>query len=120
MPDVPVFVIPALLCLWLFAAAGCEAACRAAATLPAPAGGAGRAAVALGALALPVWLAWHHAPRVDRSGDRLDALQVERLFETLPPRSAIVSGDFIADRMLQYRAARPRSAPRARDPDRAA
>ena len=26
VPDVPVFVIPALLCLWLFAAAGCEQA----------------------------------------------------------------------------------------------
>ena len=24
VPDAPVFVIPALLCLWLFAAAGCE------------------------------------------------------------------------------------------------
>ncbi len=114
VPDVPVFVIPALLCLWLFAAAGCEQAFRLAARLPAPAAGAARAALGLGALALPVWLAWHHAPRVDRSGDRQDALQVERLFEVLPPRSAIVSGDFITDRMLQYER-RGRGLPRARE-----
>ena len=121
VPDVPVFVIPALLCLWLFAAAGCEQAFRAvAASLPEPGAGAAGAALTLAALALPAWLAWQHAARVDRSGDRQDALKVERLFEVLPPQSAIVSGDFIADRMLQLPAARPRSAPRARNPDRAA
>ena len=115
VPDVPVFVIPALLCLWLFAAAGCEQALRAVARLlPEPAAGAAGAVLGLAALALPAWLAWQHAARVDRSGDRQDALQVERLFEVLPPRSAIVSGDFIADRMLQYER-RGRGLPRARE-----
>jgi hypothetical protein len=113
VPDVPVFVIPALLCLWLFAAAGCEQALRALGTLlPAPAAGAAVGVLGLAALALPVWLAWQHAGRVDRSGDRQAALQVKRLFEALPPRSAIVSGDFIADRMLQY-ARRAGDLPRA-------
>ena len=103
VPDVPVFVIPALLCLWLFAAVGGEQACRLAARrLPAPAAAVAAGSIGLAALALPAWLAWQHAARVDRSGDRLDALQVGRLFGVLPPRSAIVSGDFIADRMLQY------------------
>ena len=103
VPDAPVFVIPALLCLWLFAAAGLEQACRLVARmLPAPSAGLAQAALGLAAMSLPVWLAWQHAARIDRSGDRQDALQVERLFEVLPPRSAIVSGDFIADRMLQY------------------
>jgi len=115
VPDVPVFVIPALLCLWLFAAAGCEQALRVVARLlPEPAAGAAVAVFGLAALALPVWLAWQHAARVDRSGDRQDGLQVERLFETLPPRSAIVSGDFIADRMLQY-VRRGRGLPRAQE-----
>ncbi len=115
VPDVPVFVIPALLCLWLFAAAGCEQVLRLVARLlPEPAGGAARATIELAALALPVWLGWQHAARVDRSGDRQDALQVERLFEVLPARSAIVSGDFIADRMLQYER-RGRGLPRAQE-----
>ena len=115
VPDVPVFVIPALLCLWLFAAAGCEQVLRAVARLlPEPAAGAAVAVLGLAALALPAWLGWQHAARVDRSGDRQDALQVERLFEVLPPRSAIVSGDFIADRMLQYER-RGRGLPRARE-----
>ncbi|MEO5819083.1 MAG: DUF2723 domain-containing protein [Vicinamibacteraceae bacterium] len=103
VPDVPVFVIPAILCLWLFAAAGGEQACRLAARLlPAPAVDGVQALFCLAALSLPIWLTWQHAGRVDRSGDRQDALQVQRLFDVLPPRSAIVSGDFIADRMLQY------------------
>ena len=115
VPDVPVFVIPALLCLWLFAATGCEQVLRLVARLlPEPAGGAARATLELAALALPVWLGWQHAARVDRSGDRQDALQVERLFEVLPARSAIVSGDFIADRMLQYER-RGRGLPRAQE-----
>ena len=115
VPDVPVFVIPALLCLWLFAAVGCEQAFRAVARLlPEPAAGAAGAVLTLAALALPAWLAWQHVARADRSGDRQDALQVERLFEVLPPRSAIVSGDFIADRMLQYER-RGRDLPRARE-----
>lgn len=115
VPDVPVFVIPALLCLWLFAAAGCEQTLRVVKRLlPEPAAGAAAAGLELAAVVLPVWLGWQHAARVDRSGDRQDALQVERLFEVLPPRSAIVSGDFIADRMLQYER-RGRGLPRARE-----
>jgi len=115
VPDAPVFVIPALLCLWLFAAAGLEQVFRAASRLqPAPTAALAQAAIGVAAIALPVWLAWHHAARVDRSGDRQDALQVERLFDVLPARSAIVSGDFIADRMLQYER-RGRDLPRARD-----
>ncbi len=115
VPDVPVFVIPALLCLWLFAAAGAEQVCRAAARrLPASAASLATGAFGLAALALPLWLAWQHAARVDRSDDWRDALQVNRLFEVLPPGSAIVSGDFIADRMLQYQR-RGRDLDRARD-----
>ena len=113
--DTPVFLIPALLCLWLFAAAGFEQGLRLAARLvPGPAAGPVRALLVAAALALPAWLVWQHGARVDRSRDRQDALQVDRLFEVLPPRSAIVAGDFIADRMLQYERL-GRALPRARD-----
>jgi hypothetical protein len=115
VPDVPVFVIPALLCLWLFAAAGVEQLLRGIPrVLPVGLAGPVRAGLCLAVLALPAWLAWQHAARADRSGDRLDALQVDRLFEGLPARSAIVAGDFIADRMLQYER-RGRDLPRARE-----
>ena len=114
VPDAPVFVIPALLCLWLFAAAGCEQALRAIAATPAGAGGrrGGRGCSASRRWRSRSGSGGSTAGRVDRSGDRQDALQVERLFEVLPPQSAIVSGDFIADRMLQYQK-RGRGLPRA-------
>ncbi len=102
--DQPVFLLPVVLCLWLFAATGLDRLLAAIArgtppgrlrtVLPAVAG--------VAALALPIALAARHGPRVDRSGDRAPARHVERLVAALPARAAIAGGDFIAERMVQY------------------
>ncbi len=102
--DQPVFLLPVVLCLWLLAATGLERLLAALArALPSGRLGTVLPAVAgvLG-LALPIGLAAHHGPRVDRSGDRAAARQIERLVAALPDRSAIAGGDFIAERMVQY------------------
>jgi hypothetical protein len=97
--DSPVFLIPVLQVLWICAAAGID-------RLAERVGAGGRVprlgtAVAVAALALPAWLAVRHAPRVDRSGDR-EARPLQRLFDVLPDRTAIVRADFITDRMVEY------------------
>lgn len=97
--DTPVFLIPVLQVLWICAAVGADRLVgwsRVRGRAPRIA-----AVLALAALALPAWLAVRHAPRVDRSGDR-EARPLERLFDVLPDRTAIVSADFITDRMLVY------------------
>jgi hypothetical protein len=103
--DTPVFLIPVLQILWICAAVGAD---RAAGWLAA---GRGRGTPAIAAAittgsalavcVLPVWLAVRYLPRMDRSADR-DARPLERLFEVLPDRTAIVSADFVTDRMLHY------------------
>ncbi len=101
--DQPVFLLPVVLCLWLLAAAGLEQTLTAAArAMPILDGVTARIALGLGALALPVWIAAYHGPRVDRSDDRDDGRHVEALIAALPGRAAIVSSDFITDRMVLY------------------
>ena len=121
VPDVPVFVIPALLCLWLFAAAGCEQAfaCRREAAAGAGGRRGGRGARPRGAGA--PGLARVAARRPRRSQRR----PAGRAAGGAAVRGAAAA---IGDRVRRLhrrphaavRAARPRSAPRARDPDRAA
>jgi hypothetical protein len=97
--DTPVFLLPVLQILWLAAGVGWQRLGeRAAAVSRRP---AAAAVVAIAACALPGWLAWRHHAAVDRSADH-DARPLERLFDVLPDRSAIVSADFITDRMLHY------------------
>jgi hypothetical protein len=99
-----VFLLPVILCLWLLAAVGLDrvlATAQVVASAP-RARVAATAIVAVLALALPIGLAGHHGPRVDRSGDRSDGRHVARLVAALPPRAAIASADFIADRMVRY------------------
>ena len=121
VPDVPVFVIPALLCLWLFAAAGCEQALRLLARLlPEPAAGAARRG------ARPRGAGAPRLARVAARGPR----RSQRRSAGRAEGGAAVRGAAaaIGDRVRRLhrrphaavRAARPRSAPRARDPDRAA
>jgi hypothetical protein len=99
--DTPVFLLPVLQALWVCAAVGIDAvAAGAGAALPRRAAVV-RAAVAVAACALPLGLAARHAPSVDRSRDD-SARPLERLFDVLPDRAAIVSADFITDRLLQY------------------
>jgi transmembrane protein TMEM260 (protein O-mannosyltransferase) len=96
--DTPVFLIPALLCVWLFAAAGGEWVFNAVEGPTATR----RWAFGVALVALPLWVAGRHAEPVDRHRDRHDAAQLDRLFDVLPDRSAVVGGDFIADRMIHY------------------
>jgi hypothetical protein len=96
--DTPVFLLPALLCLWLFAGAGAEFVFQ---VVDGPTA-TRRWAFGVALLALPLWVLDHHAAPVDRHRDRQDAAQLDRLFDVLPDRSAIVGGDFIADRMIHY------------------
>jgi hypothetical protein len=96
--DTPVFLVPTLLVLWVAAAAGIQRVVRAP--------GVHRAAVmplSIAALMLPIWLLAGNFKQVDRSRDVHAAIQFDRLFAALPDRSALVSEDFIADRMVSYK-----------------
>ena len=115
VPDVPVFVIPALLCLWLFAATGCEQAFRFAATC-----GAGRRRLARGARSGGAGASRlaRVAPRATRRSQRRPG---GRAAGGAAVRGAAAA---IGDRVRRLhrrphaavRAARPRSATRARNP----
>jgi hypothetical protein len=96
--DTPVFLIPSTLVLWIAAAAGAERLVRVAGAHPAAATMSSAAV-----LALPLWLVIGNFTRSDRSGDVHAAVQFDRLFEALPDRSALVSEDFIVDRMVMYK-----------------
>ncbi len=95
--DTPVFLIPSVLVLWVAAGAGAERIILAAGAHRAVA-----AASSAAALALPLWLLAVNFSHNDRSGDVHAAIQFDRLFEALPDRSALVSEDFIVDRMVMY------------------
>ncbi len=93
--DTPVFLIPSLLVAWLLAAVGAEAL---ASWLPArPWTGA---ATTVLWLAIPVWLLATNFEASDRSRDTNADVTLDRLFDALPDRAAIVHEDFLADRMV--------------------
>jgi hypothetical protein len=115
--DTPVFLIPAILVLWLAAGVGAEQIVRIV-----------RTASVVPVVTLVLWLvpAWNLAANYasnDRSKDTSAAVQLDRLFDALPARTAIVQEDFIVDRMVMFKllgdeSARGRSIePASRDAD---
>jgi hypothetical protein len=96
--DTPVFLIPSVLVLWLIAACGLERIVRLIGPHRSLAVLAGAAS-----LALPLWLLASNFKASDRSRDVQAAVELDRLFEALPDRSALVSEDFILDRMVAYK-----------------
>ena len=97
--DTPVFLIPFMLVLWICAGVGAEQVARA---IGARSRGLGNAFAFLGLL-LPVWLCVHNLPSTDRSRDYEAQVQIDRLFDALPDRATIVSEDFLADRMVNFK-----------------
>jgi hypothetical protein len=96
--DTSVFLIPALLMLWLMAASGAERLAQAAARVR----GATPTIVAA-VLLLPVVQLARNVRENDRSRDTVSARFFEALFEVLPQRAAIVREDFIVDRMVMFK-----------------
>ena len=95
--DTPVFLIPAILVLWLCAAVGMEQLAGLARV------GGRTQGVALAALALPVWLLAGNFAITDRSHDTDAAAQLDGLFDALPDPAALVHEDFIVDRMVMFK-----------------
>lgn len=99
--DTPVFVIPAILVLWLAAAVGLEQLAQFAESIS-PAVWSG-AAVASLALVAPGWLLAHNFAANDRSRETTSAVYLDALFDVLPDGSAVVHEDFLVDRMMTAR-----------------
>lgn len=96
--DLPVFLIPAIMVLWLTAAVGGEYVIRALPRLNVTGAVAGAAV-----LALPIWQLTQNFAVTDRSGDTRAATTFDRLFDELPDRSGLISEDFLVDRMVMYK-----------------
>lgn len=94
--DSAVFIIPALMILWLLAAVGAERLVRRRLGAAAP------LAAAL-SLLLPLWLVTSNFAHADRSDDTEATLFLDRLFDVLPSPSRIVKQDFLADRLVSYK-----------------
>jgi Protein of unknown function (DUF2723) len=115
--DTPVFLIPALVVLWLMAAVGLERLATAAGRVRGAA-----ATIVAASLLLPAVQLARNARVNDRSRDTGAARFFEALFDVLPSRAALVREDFIVDRMVMFkllgdRAAKGRSIELApRDP----
>ena len=99
--DTPVFVIPAILVLWLAAGVGLEQLTQFAERLR-PAVWSGAAVVSL-ALFVPGWLLAHNFAANDRSRETTSAAYLDALFDVLPDGSAVVHEDFLVDRMMMAR-----------------
>ena len=99
--DTPVFVIPAILVLWLAAGVGLEQLTQFAERVR-PAAWSGAAVVSL-ALVVPGWLLAHNFAVNDRSRETTSAVYLDALFDVLPDGSAIVHEDFLVDRMMMAR-----------------
>lgn len=95
--DTPVFLIPALLVLWVLAGVGLERLVSLRVLRAAP-----PALVAV-TLLLPVVLLARNARANDRSRDTGAARFFEALFDRLPSRAALVREDFIVDRMVMFK-----------------
>lgn len=99
VPDITLFMLPAYFFIWLLAAVGAGAAAtlllrrRAWAT------------IAAGAV-MSTLAAWQYTRNIDArdlSHDRGVMRHFEALFRDLPERSAILSEDFLVDRMVYYK-----------------
>ncbi len=62
-----------------------------------------RNAIVLAALLLPAFLLAHNFERNDRSRDTGTAVFLDRLFEALPARTALVTEDFLVDRLMMFK-----------------
>jgi hypothetical protein len=91
--DTPVFLVPTILVLWLLAALGAEwissSRWRGAGVL-----------ATLACFVLPIRLLATNFRVDDRSRDTREDVQLERLLDALPERSALVKEDFLVDRMV--------------------
>jgi hypothetical protein len=96
--DIPVFLIPAGLVLWVLVAVGADRLLRAAP--PPPVLVWTLTAVLLG---LPAWLLATNYAITDRSRDTGAAVAFDRLFEALPGHVAFVHEDFLVDRMVMFK-----------------
>ena len=96
--DTPVFLIPAILVLWLSAAVGTEQIVGWAGKAPSAATG-----LTLVACLVPAWNLAANYSMNDRSQDSEAAVQLDRLFDALPARTAIVQEDFVVDRMVMFK-----------------
>jgi len=96
--DTPVFLIPAILVLWLSAGVSIEQIARVMRRMP-------RSALGLlfAAGLVPAWNLVANYPLNDRSEDIAAAVQLDRLFAALPARTAIVQEDFVVDRMVMFK-----------------
>jgi hypothetical protein len=92
--DTPVFLVPAILVLWLAAAVGAEwiasmGSRRLVATT-----------VSLACCAVPMRLLAKNFGANDRSRDVKEDVQLDRLLQALPEPAALVKEDFLVDRMV--------------------
>jgi Protein of unknown function (DUF2723) len=99
--DTPVFVIPAILVLWLVAGVGAEQIARLGDR--ARAGSSLGSAVAAVMLLVPSWLLAHNFAASDRSRENTSAVYLDALFDVLPSGSVVVHEDFLVDRMMMSR-----------------
>jgi hypothetical protein len=93
-----VFLIPALLVLWVTAAIGAERIVRGGAAIRGV-----PAILVTAALLLPAMQLARNAQANDRSRDTRAARFFEALFDALPSRAALVREDFIVDRMVMFK-----------------
>ncbi len=105
--DTPVFVIPAILVLWIAAAVGAEQAARVVESLERRVsvvrGWRAAALIAATTLLVPAWLLADNFAASDRSRETTSATYLDALFDALPERSALVHEDFLVDRMVMSR-----------------
>jgi hypothetical protein len=97
--DTPVFVIPAILVLWIAAGVGVEQLARWGTRLGRWAGSVLPAA----ALVVPAWLLGANLTGNDQSREYASAMYLDALFGVLPDRTALVHEDFLIDRMVMSR-----------------
>jgi hypothetical protein len=105
--DTPVFVVPAILVLWVASAIGVERAARWAERVSRRASVPPRrwlsSGVAAVALVVPVWLLAHNFAGNDQSRENTSAAYLDAVFGILPDGSALVHEDFLVDRMVMSR-----------------
>ena len=96
VPDLDVFLIPALVVLWPLAGLGLERLAELMSrALP-------RLLVASLLLMLPALQAWAHFRKSDHSGRRFEMRYFGALFEALPARAAIAAESYTIDHMVLY------------------
>jgi hypothetical protein len=96
--DTPVFLLPAILVLWLAAGVGAERL-----TQRLRRRWLATTAVSLVLMALPAWELVRHFPVNDQSRNTGAAVEFQALFDALPSRAIFVREDFLVDRMVMFK-----------------